>query len=241
MSKVEKIYVTVLPMTTDEYVDGQKHAISTMTELESLGGLKVEQIGNDTVVHETLGKSDRTHKVMHLKSKIPRILHSMIPEDAFVVEEISHNARTKCHTVYKNRYFSHDTFKMAFYTVNMDGHEIHENPFEYCVDLADTIEKVHIDLHCDPVDPLFDPSAYYHEESGRGRLVDGWISAYQSKGIPMMVSYKHLSVEVNNFMMGKWVSDEIEKSMRSMIASVQQRIFCTMHEWYKHSKHGRCE
>lgn len=231
MGKVEKIYITMLPMTTEEYAVGQHHTVVSMTESECAGDLKVELLASEKAVHETLGKVQKTHKVMHLKSRIPRMLHSVIPEDACIVEEVSYNAYTRCHTVYKNKYFSRDTFNMAFNTVNRDGGEVLENPFGYDPEHIGGIERISLDLHGAPVNPSFDPSVYYHEESGRGRLSQDWVEAYRAKGMPLMVSYKHLTVEVNNFMMG-WVSDEIEKTMRNVITSVQQRIFCTMDEWY---------
>lgn len=231
MGKVEKIYVTVLPMTTDEYAVGHFHTVSSMTESENASGLKVEMIKAETVLHETLGKASKTHKIMYLKPRFPRVLHSLIPEDACIVEEISYNAYTKCHTFYKNRYFSNDTFNMVFNTINRDGAEILENPFEHDPEHTRNIEKISLDLHSPPINPMFDPSVYYHEESGRGRLDEQWMEGYKNKGIPMMVSYKHLTVEINNYMMG-WVSTEIEKVMRGVITSVQQRIFCTMDKWY---------
>ncbi|ADM11544.1 phosphatidylinositol transfer protein [Encephalitozoon intestinalis ATCC 50506] len=231
MAKVEKIYVTVLPMTTDEYAVGHFYTVTAMTESENAGGLKVEILKAESVVHETLGKVSKTHKVMYLKSRFPRMLHSLIPEDACIVEEISYNAYTKCHTFYRNRYFSNDTFNMVFNTVNKDGAEILENPFEYDPARISGVESIRLDLNSPPINPIFDPSVYYHEESGRGRLDENWIETYKNRGMPMMVSYKHLTVEINNYMMG-WVSAEIEKAMRSVITSVQQRVFCTMDKWY---------
>ncbi|CAD26613.1 PHOSPHATIDYLINOSITOL TRANSFER PROTEIN [Encephalitozoon cuniculi GB-M1] len=231
MGKIEKIYVTVLPMTTDEYAVGHLHTVSSMTESENAGDLRVELVGAERTVHETLGKVNKTHKIMYLKPRFPRVLHSLIPEDACIVEEISYNAYTRYHTFYRNRYFSSDTFNMVFNTINRDGAEILENPFGYDPEHINQIERISLDLHAAPVNPAFDPSVYYHEESGRGRLDENWVETYKSRGMPMMVSYKHLTVEINNYMMG-WVSAEIEKVMRGVITSIQQRIFCTMDKWY---------
>lgn len=231
MGRVEKIYVTVLPMTTEEYAVGQQHAVVSMTASETTGDFKVELLENTTTMHETLGKVNKTHKLMHLKSKIPSMLHSLIPEDACLVEEMSYNAYDRCHTTYKNRYFSADTFNMSFNTVNLNGHEVLANPFGYDSSHADGIEHIHLHLHENVANPAFNPAEYYHEESGRGQLHADWIEDYRRRDIPLMVCYKHLSVEVNKFAMG-WVPGKIEAAMRGVVASVQQRIFCTMHEWY---------
>lgn len=243
MGRVEKIYTTVLPVTTEEYAVGQQYVVVSMTEAESVGDFRVELLESTTETHEVLGKVNKTHKVMHLKSKIPSMLQSFIPEDACIVEEIAYNAGTRFHTVYRNRYFSHDTFNMAFHTVNRDGCNVLANPFGYRPEHVDGIERISLDLHENIVNPDFDPSTYYHEESRRGRLQKDWVQAYRDSGMPMMVCHKHLVVEINNFAMG-WVSDEIEKIMRNIVASVQQRIFCTMDKWYGRSvdevleKHG---
>lgn len=231
MSKLEKIYVTALPMTTEEYAVAHQHTVLTMTEAESAGGFQVEILENATMTHDVLGKVDKTHKIMHLRSMIPAMLRSIIPEDACVVEETSYNAYTRCHTVYKNRYFSSNTFSMVFNTINIDGADVLSNPFGYVPEHAGSIECINIDLHENIINPSFDPSIYYHEISGRGRLSAGWVDRYKSMAMPIMVSYKHLTVEVNNFAMG-WVTGEIEKAMRRVVRSVQQRIFCTMDEWY---------
>jgi hypothetical protein len=228
MGRVEKIYITVLPMTPDEYAVGQLYTVDSMTAADPNERFRVEVVESMNVVDETLGKAHKTKKVMHLGDKIPGFLRKLIPPDACIMEEASLNTFRRCRTRYRNRYFNHETFNMEFHTVVSKFEAMDQDSFEY--DTAG-IERSVQHLHEEVVDSMYDPTVFYHEETQRGRLGKNWIDEYRDRNRPMVMVQRHITVDVNSVVMG-WVAGEVEKAMRNIIRSAQQRIFCTMDKWY---------
>ncbi|KAM8904367.1 phosphatidylinositol transfer protein beta isoform-like [Spinachia spinachia] len=92
-----KEFRIVLPVSVEEYQVGQLYAVAEASKSETGGGEGVEVITNEP--YEKDGETGQyTHKIYHLKSKVPEILVKLAPKGSLVVEEEAWNAYPYCKT-----------------------------------------------------------------------------------------------------------------------------------------------
>ncbi|KAI4292202.1 hypothetical protein PAPHI01_1476 [Pancytospora philotis] len=120
---------------------------------------------------------------------------------------------SKCTTVYKNRYFDPATFSLEVATMAVA--EPKENIFD--------LEKAHKEEDLD--------FRTYNKSSllraGERSYEGDWGERY-----PVTYVYKCVDVSVNSFGLG-WVAGEVDKMIRNLLVSVQQKIIETYDEWSK--------
>ncbi|XP_019711962.1 phosphatidylinositol transfer protein beta isoform-like [Hippocampus comes] len=92
-----KEYRVVLPISVEEYQVGQLYSVAEASKNETGGGEGIEVLKNEPY-EEDGEKGQFTHKIYHLKSKVPAYVRMLAPESAFVFHEKAWNAYPYCRT-----------------------------------------------------------------------------------------------------------------------------------------------
>ncbi|WAQ97275.1 PITC1-like protein [Mya arenaria] len=82
-----KEYRICMPLTVQEYRIGQLFMIAKHSHEQSQEGEGVEVVKNEPCEHEEHGKGQFTEKRIHLSSKLPQWIRSMIPAIFYITEK----------------------------------------------------------------------------------------------------------------------------------------------------------
>ncbi|XP_064882716.1 phosphatidylinositol transfer protein beta isoform-like isoform X1 [Oncorhynchus nerka] len=94
---IQKASRVVLPCTVEEYQVGQLYSVAVASKNETGGGEGIEVLKNEP--YEKDGeKGQYTHKIYHLKSKVPAFVKMIAPEGSLVFHEKAWNAYPYCRT-----------------------------------------------------------------------------------------------------------------------------------------------
>ncbi|KAJ8338854.1 hypothetical protein SKAU_G00356400 [Synaphobranchus kaupii] len=93
-----KEYRVVLPCSVEEYQVGQLYSVAQASKNETGGGEGIEVLKNEPYENEG-EKGQYTHKIYHLKSKVPAFVKMIAPEGALVFHEKAWNAYPYCRTI----------------------------------------------------------------------------------------------------------------------------------------------
>ncbi|KAM7018342.1 phosphatidylinositol transfer protein beta isoform-like isoform 1-T1 [Tautogolabrus adspersus] len=92
-----KEYRVVLPCSVEEYQVGQLFSVAEASKNETGGGEGIQVLRNEP--YEKDGeKGQYTHKIYHLKSKVPGFVNMFAPEGSLVFHEKAWNAYPYCKT-----------------------------------------------------------------------------------------------------------------------------------------------
>ncbi|XP_023618710.1 phosphatidylinositol transfer protein beta isoform isoform X7 [Myotis lucifugus] len=93
-----KEFRVVLPCSVQEYQVGQLYSVAEASKNETGGGEGIEVLKNEP--YEKDGeKGQYTHKIYHLKSKVPGFVRLIAPEGSLVFHEKAWNAYPYCRTI----------------------------------------------------------------------------------------------------------------------------------------------
>ncbi|KAJ7994255.1 hypothetical protein DPEC_G00263990 [Dallia pectoralis] len=92
-----KEYRVVLPCSVEEYQVGQLYSVAEASKNETGGGEGIEVLKNEPYEKEG-EKGQYTHKIYHLKSKVPAFVKMIAPEGSLVFHEKAWNAYPYCRT-----------------------------------------------------------------------------------------------------------------------------------------------
>ncbi|XP_076653470.1 cytoplasmic phosphatidylinositol transfer protein 1 [Halictus rubicundus] len=225
-----KEYRISMPLTTAEYHIGQLYMIARHSHEQSANDEGVEVIENvecDDVEH---GKGQYTEKRIHLSSKLPYWIQSIIPK-VFYVTEKAWNYYPFTITEYTCSFIP--KFQISIRTRYEDNNGSTEN----CLGLT-PIDLIHrevdfVDIAYDEISAKHykeeeDPKFFQSKRTGRGPLVEGWRETTQ----PIMCSYKlvHASFEV--WGMQTRVEDLIHRCIRDILLLGHRQAFAWIDEWY---------
>uniref|UniRef100_A0A2D4G2Y0 Phosphatidylinositol transfer protein beta isoform n=1 Tax=Micrurus corallinus TaxID=54390 RepID=A0A2D4G2Y0_MICCO len=92
-----KEFRVVLPCSVQEYQVGQLYSVAEASKNETGGGEGIQVLTNEP--YEKDGeKGQYTHKIYHLKSKVPGFVRMFAPEGSLVFHEKAWNAYPYCRT-----------------------------------------------------------------------------------------------------------------------------------------------
>lgn len=236
-----KEYRITMPMTVDEYFTGQLYmtAKSSQEETGKNAGEGIEIVENrpytsgDAINKHNMPDGQYTHKIMHLRSKLPSYVSALVPDSLTDVIEYSWNAFPHTLTMYANAYFG-EKFFLSVETMHCNDRGDQEN----AVNLSAEDIKLRIVDHIDiaakdssvKFDPKADPRSFKSEKTGRGPLVDG----YRKTGAdPMMTCYKVVKLRFKVFGLQSRVEAWGQASgIRNPFLEYHRKIFCWIDEWF---------
>ncbi len=111
-------YRIPLPITVDEYHIAQLYSVAEASKNETGGGDGVEVVENKPYTDdpEHGGSGQYTYKIMHLEKKVPALLRKLAPKGSLEVEEEAWNAYPYCKTVYTNKSYMKENFRVEIET-----------------------------------------------------------------------------------------------------------------------------
>ncbi|CAJ1070056.1 phosphatidylinositol transfer protein beta isoform [Xyrichtys novacula] len=199
-----KEYRVVLPVSVEEYQVGQLYSVAEASKNETGGGEGIEVLKNEP--YEKDGeKGQYTHKIYHLKSKVPGYVKMIAPEGALVFHEKAWNAYPYCRTIVTNEYMK-DDFMIKIETWHKPDMGTIENVHDLDEQTWRTVEVVPIDIaNSEEVAPgdyksEEDPALFHSEKTARGPLSPEWKNElktdcpymYQSGGVHPQARKAHL-------------------------------------------------
>lgn len=219
-----------MPLTTEEYRIGQLYMIARHSHEQSDDDEGVEVVENVECNHPEHGKGQFTEKRIHLSSKLPYWIQSVIPR-IFYVTEKAWNYFPYTITEYTC------SFIPKFHISIKTRYEDNNGSTENCLGLT-PIELIHrevdfVDIAYDELSPKHykeeeDPKFFQSKLTGRGPLVEGWREATQ----PIMCSYKLVRASFEVWGMQTRVEYFIHRCIRDILLLGHRQAFAWIDEWY---------
>lgn len=107
-------------MTLDEIHKGGIYTVVELSKQATKGNTGVEILENRPYEDPVRGNGVYTHKILHIGEKVPRILHAILPEYAFKLDEKSWNAFPYCKTVVTNSFLG-ERFEVTLESMHLEN------------------------------------------------------------------------------------------------------------------------
>jgi len=230
-----KEYRICMPLTVEEYRIGQLYMIAKHSAEESEKGEGVEVVENRPHTDPLHGEGQYTEKRIHISSKLPAWLRSMVPK-IFYVTEKAWNYYPFTITEYSC------SFIPRFSVHILTRYENNNGSTENCLDVSKEVLDSRV---VDFVDIALDQCAphHYKEEedllvfrsakTGRGPLCEGWREDTE----PIMCSYKLVEVKLEMMFMSK-VEEFVQRAIREILLVGHRQAFAWIDEWFGLSIEG---
>ncbi|XP_041083233.1 phosphatidylinositol transfer protein beta isoform-like isoform X2 [Polyodon spathula] len=231
-----KEYRVILPCSVEEYQVGQLFSVAEASKNETGGGEGIEVLKNEPYEKEG-EKGQYTHKIYHLKSKVPGFVKMIAPEGALVFHEKAWNAYPYCRTIVTNEYMKDDFFikietwhKPDMGTIE-NVHELDPNTWK-CVevvpiDIADRSQVEHSDYKTDE-----DPAIFQSVKTGRGPLGADWKKELAgNQDCPRMCAYKLVTVKFKWWGLQNKIEHFIHKQEKRIFTNFHRQLFCWIDKW----------
>ncbi|KAL3071305.1 hypothetical protein niasHT_032546 [Heterodera trifolii] len=235
-----KEYRIVMPLTIEEYQIGQLFSVNETSRQETGGGEGVQVVRNEPFEGESLfngvyTSGQFTHKIYHLKSKVPTFLRAIMPKGSMTVHEQSWNAFPYCKTELTNPDYMKDDFLIRIETMHLSDRGTTKNALGLSKDvLSKTRDVVRINIaneeHLIAADILDNtrPSTFRSVCTGRGPLTGQW----QTNCEPVMCAYKVITVKFKWLGLQTVTESYILKQYTRLLCKFNRELFCWMDRWY---------
>uniref|UniRef100_A0A8C6WN21 Phosphatidylinositol transfer protein beta isoform n=1 Tax=Neogobius melanostomus TaxID=47308 RepID=A0A8C6WN21_9GOBI len=216
----------VLPVSVEEYQVGQLYSVAEASKNETGGGEGIEVLKNEPY-EEDGEKGQYTHKIYHLKSKVPSYVKMIAPEGALVFHEKAWNAYPYCRT---------NDFMIKIETWHKPDMGTLENVHNLDEQEWGTVEVVPIDIaNSEEVSsgdykPEEDPSSFLSAKTGRGPLGPEWKNELK-EGCPYMCAYKLVTVKFRWWGLQTKVENFIHRQEKRIFTNFHRQLFCWIDKW----------
>uniref|UniRef100_A0A5F5PL45 Phosphatidylinositol transfer protein beta isoform n=1 Tax=Equus caballus TaxID=9796 RepID=A0A5F5PL45_HORSE len=226
----------VLPCSVQEYQVGQLYSVAEASKNETGGGEGIEVLKNEP--YEKDGeKGQYTHKIYHLKSKVPAFVRMIAPEGSLVFHEKAWNAYPYCRTIVTNEYMKDDFF-IKIETWHKPDLGTLENVHGLDPNTWKTVEIVHIDIadrsQVEPADYKADedPALFQSVKTKRGPLGPNWKKELASNAdCPQMCAYKLVTIKFKWWGLQSKVENFIQKQEKRIFTNFHRQLFCWIDKW----------
>uniref|UniRef100_A0A8C5HX09 Phosphatidylinositol transfer protein beta isoform n=1 Tax=Gouania willdenowi TaxID=441366 RepID=A0A8C5HX09_GOUWI len=217
----------------NSYQVGQLFSVAEASKNETGGGEGIEVLKNEPYVKAD-EKGQYTHKIYHLKSKVPKFVRAIAPEGSLVFHEKAWNAYPyfhsfmfPCNSLLQNEYMK-DNFEIKIETwhkpdlgTTENVHKLDAETWKYVavvpIDIADRSQVSSSDYK-----EHEDPAKFKSVKTGRGPLGPTWkTELLTNTDCPRMCAYKLVTVKF------KWWG--LQTKMESFIHEQEKRIFNNFH------------
>ncbi|KAM6986449.1 phosphatidylinositol transfer protein beta isoform-like [Aplochiton taeniatus] len=229
-----KEYRVVLPVSVEEYQVGQLYSVAEASKNETGGGEGIEVLKNEPYEKEG-EKGQYTHKIYHLKSKVPSFVKMIAPEGALTFHEKAWNAYPYCRTIVTNEYMK-DDFMIKIETWHKPDMGTLENVHELDDPTWKTVEAVPIDIACkEDVAPgdykvEEDPALFHSSKTGRGPLSADWKDEIKPD-CPRMCAYKLVTVKFKWWGLQSKIENFIHRQEKRIFTNFHRQLFCWIDNW----------
>nr|XP_044988681.1 phosphatidylinositol transfer protein beta isoform isoform X3 [Jaculus jaculus] len=206
-----KEFRVVLPCSVQEYQVGQLYSVAEASKNETGGGEGIEVLKNEP--YEKDGeKGQYTHKIYHLKSKVPAFVRMIAPEGSLVFHEKAWNAYPYCRTIVTVHGLDPNTWK----TVEI----VH-------IDIADRSQVEPADYKADE-----DPALFQSAKTRRGPLGPNWKKELANNpDCPQMCAYKLVTIKFKWWGLQSKVENFIQKQEKRIFTNFHRQLFCWIDKW----------
>ncbi|XP_023618707.1 phosphatidylinositol transfer protein beta isoform isoform X3 [Myotis lucifugus] len=206
-----KEFRVVLPCSVQEYQVGQLYSVAEASKNETGGGEGIEVLKNEP--YEKDGeKGQYTHKIYHLKSKVPGFVRLIAPEGSLVFHEKAWNAYPYCRTIVTVHGLDPNTWK----TVEI----VH-------IDIADRSQVEPADYKADE-----DPALFQSAKTKRGPLGPNWKKELANNpDCPQMCAYKLVTIKFKWWGLQSKVENFIQKQEKRIFTNFHRQLFCWIDKW----------
>uniref|UniRef100_A0A0B6YLQ1 Cytoplasmic phosphatidylinositol transfer protein 1 n=1 Tax=Arion vulgaris TaxID=1028688 RepID=A0A0B6YLQ1_9EUPU len=224
-----KEYRICMPLSVDEYRTGQLYMIAKHSLEQSEKGEGVEIVKNEECSDPVHGKGRFTEKRIHLSSRLPSWISSLIPK-VFYITEKAWNYFPYTITEYTCSFLPR--FSIYIETRYEDNAGSSENCMNLC---PEEFEKREVDF----VDIAYDqlPQKHYKEsedltkfkskKTERGPLKKNW----KDVSTPVMCSYKVVRVKFEVLGLQGKVESFAHRSVRDILLLGHRQAFAWVDEW----------
>uniref|UniRef100_A0AAY5EBD7 Phosphatidylinositol transfer protein beta isoform n=1 Tax=Electrophorus electricus TaxID=8005 RepID=A0AAY5EBD7_ELEEL len=205
------------------YQVGQLYSVAEASKNETGGGEGIEVLKNEP--YEKDGERGQyTHKIYHLKSKVPGFVRMIAPEGSLVFHE-------------KNEYMKDDFFikietwhKPDLGTIE-NVHKLDSSTWNSVevmpIDIADRAQVAPGDYKTDE-----DPALFKSAKTGRGPLGPHWKKELVSNPeSPRMCAYKLVTVKFRWWGLQNKVENFIHKQEKRIFTNFHRQLFCWIDKW----------
>lgn len=234
-----KEFRIVLPLTVEEYQIGQLFSVAEASKNETGGGEGVEVIKNESfddpkVVGPAYPRGQYTFKIYHLKSKIPKLFHMLLPAGSTEVHEHAWNAYPYCRTILTNPTYMKDNFFVKIETLHAPDRGTQDNAHNLSQELLKKRGVTFIDIANDTVSNKDyklseDPTKFKSTKTNRGPL-NG--KSWRETCEPVMCAYKLVTVEFKWMGFQGTVESLIMKQEARLFLNFHRQVFCWMDIWH---------
>uniref|UniRef100_A0A672Z8S9 Phosphatidylinositol transfer protein alpha isoform n=1 Tax=Sphaeramia orbicularis TaxID=375764 RepID=A0A672Z8S9_9TELE len=215
-----------------QYQVGQLYAVAEASKNETGGGEGVEVLANEPY-EEDGEKGQYTHKIYHLKSKVPSVIRAVAPKNSLELHEKAWNwCLSPC---LQNEYMK-DDFMIKIETWHKPDMGDQENVHGLDKETWDKeVNVVHIDIadrSCIDYKKEQDPAIFKSEKTGRGPLGPDWKKELANNpNCPHMCAYKLVTVKFKWFGLQKNIENLIQKVEHRLFTHFHRQLFCTIDNW----------
>ncbi|XP_035196776.1 phosphatidylinositol transfer protein beta isoform [Oxyura jamaicensis] len=226
----------VLPCSVQEYQVGQLYSVAEASKNETGGGEGIQVLKNEP--YEKDGeKGQYTHKIYHLKSKVPGFVRMIAPEGSLVFHEKAWNAYPYCRTIVTNEYMKDDFF-IKIETWHKPDLGMSENVHNLDPNTWKSVEVVHIDIadrtQVEPGDYKADedPALFQSVKTKRGPLGPNWKKELATdEECPKMCAYKLVTIKFKWWGLQNKVENFIQKQEKRIFTNFHRQLFCWIDKW----------
>uniref|UniRef100_A0A3P8VR81 Phosphatidylinositol transfer protein beta isoform n=1 Tax=Cynoglossus semilaevis TaxID=244447 RepID=A0A3P8VR81_CYNSE len=220
----------VLPCSVEEYQVGQLFSVADVSKNETGGGEGIQVVKNEPYEKDE-EKGQYTHKIYHLKSKVPGFVSALAPEGSLVFHEKAWNAYPYCKTSEYSFFIKIETWHKPDLGTQENVHKLDNATWEKVVvvpiDIADRSQVSDGDYK-----PDADPAKFKSVKTGRGPLGPTWKKELvNSTDCPRMCAYKLVTVKFKWWGLQSKVENFIHDQEKRIFNNFHRQLFCWIDKW----------